>query len=128
MYKETIANERNTPHLRENTWIIVMSWLFSGLHFLVFGLFLPEIADLEIGREEIWGFVVMGIVFLLMALISVWDKRKGERGTASAVAVGIVHLMICVLLSFASSFWWMAAYAGEVMVCTVLLLIGRKRR
>ena len=74
---DTKASVRNTPHLKEKTWIIGLSYAFSGVNFIACGLGIFGAAF------DIYA-VFLGAVLLCMVPVSVLDDRKEMRGTLAA--------------------------------------------
>lgn len=116
---ERLASHRNTPHLIENTIVIVLAYLFSGLNLVAAGL---RASGSHVDRY----LIMVGVAMLLMAPVSILDDRKGMRGMPYTVGCCIIHLAICVMLSFVFSFWWMAVYGCEVLIYFVVIVIITK--
>ena len=76
---DSVVSPRNTPHLREKTIIIGMSFFFAGINFLFTGVRGAKV-DGTLGRC----FAIVGIVLILMSPISMVDPRRENRGRNAA--------------------------------------------
>ena len=113
------VSPRNTPHLREKTIIIEMSFFFAGINFLFTG-----IKGAKVDRTLGCYFALVGIVLML---VFPRDPRRENRGTFAAFNACWIHLVLTgVLAALSSSFWWMAVYAGEVLVIAIAVYISFK--
>ena len=113
------VSPRNTPHLREKTIIIGAAYLMSGGNFLSYGLMCAK----EGGVSEIF----LGIVLMLMSPVTMMDPKRENRGTLAAFNACWIHLVLTgVLAALSSSLWWMAVYAGEVLVIAIAVYISSK--
>lgn len=121
-HHENSANRKNTPHLIENTAVIILSYVFSGVNLIYAGFHSIETIDGSLPKYLIF----VGVVMLLMVPISVLDNRREMRGKLAAILGCSMNLAICFMLSFFSSFWWMAVYVCEVLVCFFASIIARK--
>ena len=121
------ANFRNTPHLRENTIIIVMGYFFLGFNIVISGIL--ELYVFKTGNTAMGKYnIVMGILFMLcMVPASILDNRKEMRGTSATVSLIVGHIAVCILFSFIWSFWWMAICAGEIVLCVLILYIDKRK-
>ena len=119
---DSVVSPRNTPHLREKTIIIGMSFFFAGINFLFTGVRGAKV-DGTLGRC----FAIVGIVLILMSPISMVDPRRENRGTLAAFNACWIHLVITGAFAvLSSSLWWMAVYAGEVLIIAIAVYISFK--
>lgn len=115
-YNETVTY-MNTPHLKENTIIIFMSYLLIGLNFAVAGFCFLQMPELSI----------VSIPMIFMAPISITDDRRSMRGTFAVVGSCVVYLASCAILCY-FSYWWILAYVAEAILCAFIVLISIKKR
>lgn len=120
----SIANNQNTPHLRENKIVILFSYLFSGLNFLILGWYASTPDNPAIARV----CILIGVVLLWMAPLSFMDNRKEMKGNFATISAAIMHLCYCVVFSIVHSFWWIGAYVCEVVLCIAFLLTSQRKR
>ncbi|MBR6207892.1 MAG: hypothetical protein IKQ69_02740 [Oscillospiraceae bacterium] len=69
----------NTPHLKEKTIILGLVYFLVGVNFLLHGAVCGT-------AEE----VILGVIFLLLVPIVVFDKRRENRGTFAVVCACII--------------------------------------
>lgn len=108
------ASYSNVPHFFEKTALIVSSYCFSGINFLI----CSHLYDVRT--------CVLGVIFLIMVPITFWDKRKEMRGTLYTVLSCIMHFAFCIIFSILYSFWWLAIYCGEVVLSVLAIAIAKK--
>ena len=104
---------KNIPPPRKMPLLtIICSYAFSGINICAAGI------AIKACRPDYDAFYIIGIgiVFLLMIPITLADKRKENRDSRYALYVGIMHLGICVYLSYMYSKWW-------ILVCSVEIFI-----
>ena len=58
----------------------------------------------------------IGVAFFLMVPITLADKRKENRDARYALYAGIMHLGICVYLSYVYFKWWILVYSAEIFI------------
>ena len=117
------ANYRNTPHLRENTTIIFLAYLFSGMNFIFAGKFLDKVLDIRVFPHCILG----GVVLLVMAIVSLLDKRKEMRSTPYVIGMAIVHCMCSSIFFPLLSLGWIGIYVCEVVLSIIIVLFIHNR-
>lgn len=119
-YWETEANRRNTPHLYLNILMISMFYGFTGLNMLLLSL-LSEIFSKR--------GICLGIIFVCLIPITIYDRRKEMCGIGRVIMVGIIHLVSCLSISYFLSVWCgIGVYIGEALLCFVSCFICRRRK
>lgn len=72
--RDFFADRRNTPHLKKNTRLLFLFYLFTSANFCVTAA-MSRGADAILLRAA-WA---MGILFLLLAPVVAADNRRGEQ-------------------------------------------------
>lgn len=121
-YDEKLANRRNTPYIKENTTVIVLSYLLSGINLVFAGFHSIKVTDAPYPKYLIF----VGITMLLMVPISILDNRRSMRGKFATILGCIMHLVICIMLSLILSFWWLAICICEIMLYFLAIIVVRK--
>lgn len=121
-YDEQLADSRNTPHLKENTVIIVLSYFFSGINLIFAGGYCIKITE----ADYLKSLILVGAVMLMMVPISIFDNRRKMRGKLACILGCIMHLACCIMLSYILSLWWMAVYVCEILLCILAIIVARK--
>ena len=111
---DTVANVRNTPHLKKNLLCICLSYGFLGLNFLLAGVCTP-LSKLA---------MVLGIIFLILAIVCYFDRRREMCSTSYAVECCVIHFLVTLFAAYYFSCWWlMGVYAGEAVCIGIAVLI-----
>ena len=95
-----------------------MAYFLSSINIFISGVLSGKESGMQID-------ILLGIVLMLMVPISIFDRKRENRGTIATIGACIIHLTFCVMLSCLLSPWWMAVYVGEILLgfATVFLLI-----
>ena len=101
-----------TSPKKEPLLAIICRYAFSGINVCAAGITIKA----SYPHYDAFYLIVIGIVFFLMAPITLADKRKENRDASYALYTGIMHLGICVYLSYMWSKWWMLIYLLEVLI------------
>ena len=119
--RDFFADKRNTPHLKKNTRLLFLFYLFASVNFCV-------TAAMSRGADPIllcaaWA---MGILFLLLAPVVAADNRRGNRGFGAVIGGGAVHCLCAVMCAVVFSLPQLVfAYSGELLVCLVCAFARR---
>ena len=116
---DTVANVRNTPHLRENLLVICLSYGFLGLNFFLTGV------RITFEKEKA---ILLGIVFLILSVVCIFDRRREMCSAFNAVTCCMIHFFGTFFAASYFSYWWlMGVYAGEVACIGIAVWISVKR-
>ena len=91
---------------------VICSYIFSGVNVCAAGIMIKA----SYPHYDAFYIIGIGVVFFLMAPITLADKRKENRDARYALYTGIMHLGICVYLSHMWSKWWISIYLLEVLI------------
>lgn len=106
-----MSNRHNT--YEKNISVIVTTYFLSGINLIVAG----SISSTTLGERYRFELILIGVMMLVMVLISLIDKRKEMRGRLQVIGGYILHFVICCLLSFIHSFWWLVVYVFQILLC-----------
>ena len=120
---DTSASYSSVSNFLEKTWIIALSFAFSGINLIVSGI---HLLGTQAGFGK--GFIALGAVLMLLVPLHVLDKRVEMRGALAAVFACAIHLVFCVMLAYIHSLWWMAVYACQLVICAAVLFGVKKYR
>lgn len=120
--RDSFADKRNTPHLKKNTWLLFLFYLFTSVNFCVTAA-MSRGADAILLRAA-WA---MGILFLLLAPVAAADKRRANRGLGAVIGGGAVHCLCAVMCAVVFSLpQLLFVYIGELLVCLVSAFAKRR--
>lgn len=90
----------------------ICSYAFSGINVCAAGI------TIKASHPHYDAFYIFGIgvAFFLMVPITLADKRKENRDARYALYAGIMHLGICVYLSYVYFKWWILVYSAEIFI------------
>ncbi len=91
---------------------IICSYAYSGINVCAAGITIKA----SYPHYDAFYIFGIGVVFFLMVPITLADKRKENRDARYALYMGILHLGICVYLSYMYSKWWVLVYSVEVFI------------
>ncbi len=98
----------NTPKLREKTIVLGLSYFYAGINNIIYGIMKGETDG-----------VFIGIILILFVPIAITDNRKENRGTGAVIGGIILNLIVCIILSKISSFWWILVFLGETIISII---------
>ena len=108
--------------LTKNQIVIGLSYFFCAFNCAMLG-----IASLLLASNPDVSLFVIGLVFLAMVPISMFDPRKEMQGKQAAVFAILLHILFNVLISILCFRLWLAVlYVPEAIVLLTLLFV-RKR-
>ena len=120
--QDLFADKRNTPHLKKNTWLLFLFYLFTGVNFCVTAA-MSRGADAILLRAA-WA---LGILFLLLAPVVAADKCRANRGLGAVIGGGAVHCLCAVMCAVVFSLpQLLFVYIGELLVCLVCAFAKRR--
>ena len=114
-YEDTVANNRNIPHLTEITIIICCAYVACGIDCLVYFFM----------TSDMYG-IILAIVFFSLAPMCVKDPRKENRDLGSAIAGIIVHIGIHCFVFWKAPVAGIIVYICEAAACVLTILIFKK--
>ncbi len=98
---------------RIRLFIIMMSYALSGINLVCAGIYYANITGWIVLRH----IILLGGVMLLMAPISILDKRREMQGNFAVVCSCAVYLIFCVMLALLFSRWWLVVCVLETLLC-----------
>ncbi len=109
---DTKANQRNTPHLKENILIICLSEGFIGLNFILAGIY-----TLYVNKYDGAPLIGIGIIYCITVLISLVDRRKDMCGIFYVFICCTIHLICSIAIVYLLHYWWlMILYIIEIVL------------
>lgn len=112
----------NTPNLDRNTWIIRWAWCSLGVNLLAMAI--VDRADIPIT-----GYVLLGIIFFVLAYFKSTDPRRAERNTLTAMIDAALWLIISAACAYVSVRLFQSALLiilCIIEIALVLLLISHQ--
>lgn len=123
MHKDYINNQ-NTPSIKLYTYLLFFFYLFTGVNF-IFTASLNCENDVTVFRA----FILIGILFFILAPIAILDKRREDRSIGAVVASAVVHSLCTVLCSVMFHFAQVyIVYLVELAVCLLCLVWHRVKK
>lgn len=90
----------------------ICSYAFSGINVCAAGITIKA----SYPHYDAFYIFGIGVAFFLMVPITLADKRKENRDARYALYAGIMHLGICVYLSYVYFKWWILVYSAEIFI------------
>ena len=116
------ANRRNTPHFIEKTIILVLAYAFMAANLISAGIL--SVREGNDSTQYGWLFLLGGVM-AFMTPLQIFDTRKEMRGTFAVVGASILHFVVCAILTYLGSLWWLAVYGGQVLLCAFVITVRR---
>jgi len=105
----------------KNVLIIMLSYLFSGVNFLISSFYLKA-ADIVLSRYAI----ALAAIMLMMAVVSVLDPRKENRGIFAAICTCIIFFAFCIALACVVSTSFIVICPCEITFCAIIVYVSKK--
>ncbi len=123
MHKDYI-NNKNTPRLKLCTCLLFFFYLFTGVNFIFTALM-----NCENVVTVLRAFILIGILFIILAPIAILDKREENRSIGAVVASAVVHCFCTVLCSVMFHFTQVyIVYLVELAICLLCLVWHRIKK
>ena len=101
------------------TILLFSAYAYTALNYLVAGILT---AGSPAGRGQCAWMFFLAAVMAIMAPLQMLDPRRENRGTAAVIGAVILHLVLCAVLAYLRSLWWIAVYVGEGLLCGLIVL------
>lgn len=113
----------NIRRLPENVLLICMNYGFTGVNFIISGIF-----EINSNDSDYEMSIMIGIIMLCMVPISYFDRRKEMCGKFSVTVSCIMHFALSIWTAYICLLGWiMILYAVEVLISMGIIFIKSRR-